>query len=198
MATPVQYEVKRPTLETGGLSPLQLALAYYMDLAQQVPFAVNTDFVTAIKTYSDSGVVLPSDLGLDGTSIVADGPLVKMIRRAENCGPLEIERYEQITIGNRADLLPNAWDHGVGTIRGGSISAGAGGPWGTGGLTSAFPGPCNAVDRPPNIINGNYFDAYSTGEGILVADLPSTVQGLGLDVGLTSGMDLAGGSADLA
>lgn len=169
MAIPVQYEVKRPSLETGGLSPLQLALAYYMDLAQQVPFAVNTDFVAAIKTYSDSGVVLPSDLGLDGTSIIADGPLVKMIRRAENCGPLEIERYEQITIGNRADLLPNAWEYGVGTVRGGSISAGGGGPWGTGGLTSAFPGPCNAVDRPPNLIVGSYFDAYATGDSIAVS-----------------------------
>jgi hypothetical protein len=168
MTTPAQYAINRPTLEVGGLSPLQLALTYYMNEALQVPFAVNTDFVAAIKTYSDSGVVIPSDLGLDGTAIIADGPLVKMIRRAENCGPLEIERYEQITIGNRTDLLPNAWEYGEATVRGGSISAGGGGPWGTGGLASAFPGPCNAVDRPPNLIVGGYFDAYSTGDSIAV------------------------------
>jgi hypothetical protein len=183
MTTPAQYAINRPTLEVGGLSPLQLALTYYMNEALQVPFAVNTDFVAAIKTYSDSGVVIPSDLGLDGTAIIADGPLVKMIRRAENCGPLEIERYEQITIGNRADLLPNAWEHGVGTIRGGSISAGAGGPWGTGGLASAFPGPCNAVDRPPNLITGSYFDVYNY-EGPNPGSTPGASDPGGLGVGI--------------
>jgi hypothetical protein len=89
-----------------------------------------------------------------------------MIRRAENCGPLEIERYEQITIGNRADLLPNAWTFGESTVRGGSLSAGGGGPWGSGGLSSAFPGPCNAVDRPPAIV-GSY-DVYATGDSVPV------------------------------
>lgn len=168
MSIPVQYQITKPSQELGNLSPLQLALAYYMNIGQQVPFAANLDFVGALKTFSDSGVVVPSDLGLDGTAIIADGPFVKMIRKAENCGPLEIDRYDQITIGNRADLLPNAWTFGESTVRGGSLSAGAGGPWGTGGLASAFPGPCNAVDRPPNIIVGGYSDVYATGDSIAI------------------------------
>jgi hypothetical protein len=156
MATvPKQYLTGSPTQEIGNLSPLQLALAYYMDLGNQVPFAVNTEFVYALKTYSDSAVVTPSDLNLENVgniSVIADGPWVKIIRRAENCGPLEIERYDSVIVGSRADLLPKSWTFDTATVRGGSLSAGGGGPWGSGGLSSAFPGPCNAIDRPPAII----------------------------------------------
>lgn len=165
MATvPKQYLAGSPTQEIGNLSPLQLALAYYMDLGNQVPFAVNTEFVYALKTYSDSAVITPSDLNLENVgniSVIADGPWVKIIRRAENCGPLEIERYDSVIVGSRADLLPKAWTFNAATVRGGSLSAGGGGPWGTGGLSSAFPGPCNAIDRPPAIVT-NYDSSYGS------------------------------------
>lgn len=171
MATvPNQYLAGSPTQEIGNLSPLQLALAYYMDLGNQVPFAVNTEFVYALKTYSDSAVITPSDLNLENVgniSVIADGPWVKIIRRAENCGPLEIERYDSVIVGSRADLLPKAWTFDAATVRGGSLSAGGGGPWGTGGISSAFPGPCNAIDRPPAIVtNNNYESSYGSPESI--------------------------------
>lgn len=156
MATvPKQYLAGSPTQEIGNLSPLQLALAYYMDLGNQVPFAVNTEFINVLKVFSSSGVITPSDLNLENVgnvSVIADGPWVKIIRRAENCGPLEIERYDSVIVGSREELIPDAWTFDTTTIRGGSVSTGGGGPWGTGGLSSAFPGPCNAIDRPPPII----------------------------------------------
>jgi hypothetical protein len=156
MATlPRQYQAGTPTQEIGNLSPLQLALAYFMDLGQVVPFSVNTEFINVLKVFSSSGLVTPSDLNLENVgnvSVIADGPWVKIIRRAENCGPIEIERYDSVIVGSRADLVPDAWSFDTTTIRGGSVSTGAGGPWGTGGLSSAFPGPCNAIDRPPPII----------------------------------------------
>lgn len=174
MATvPKQYLAGSPTQEIGNLSPLQLALAYYMDLGNQVPFAVNTEFVYALKTYSDSAVVTPSDLDLQNVgniSVIADGPWVKIIRRAENCGPLEIERYDSVIVGSREDLLPKAWTFDAATIRGGSLSAGGGGPWGTGGLSSAFPGPCNAIDRPPPIVT-NYESDYGSPESKPQSDI---------------------------
>jgi len=157
MATvPNQYLAGSPTQDAGNLSPLQLALAYFMDLGQQVPFAVNTDFIYALKTFSNSGVVTPSDLNLENVgnvSVISDGPWVKIIRRAENCGPLEIERYDSVIVGSKADLLPKAWTFDAATVRGGSLSTGGGGPWGSGGLNSAFPGPCNAIDTPAVIAN---------------------------------------------
>lgn len=162
MATvPTQYLAGSPTQETGNLSPLQLALAYFMDLGQVVPFSVNNEFIYALKTFSDSGVVTPSDLNLENVgnvSVIADGPWVKIIRRAENCGPLEIERYDSVTVGTRAELVPKAWTFDSTTIRGGSLSTGAGGPWGTGGLSGAFPGPCNAIDKPIPIVSS--LDSY--------------------------------------
>lgn len=160
MATPVQYAVKQPIQDLGNLSPLQLALAYYMDLGQQVPFSVNTDFIAALKTYSDSGVVLPSDLNLDAAAVVVDGPFVKIIRRAENCGPNEISRYDSIVVGSKADLLPNAWTFDTSAVRGGSISNGGGGPWGNGGVESPFPGPNNAVDKP--VFASVFYDTNAT------------------------------------
>lgn len=166
MATvPKQYLAGSPTQEIGNLSPLQLALAYYMDLGNQVPFAVNTEFINVLKVFSSSGVITPSDLNLENVgnvSVIADGPWVKIIRRAENCGPLEIERYDSVIVGSREELIPDAWTFDTTTIRGGSVSTGGGGPWGTGGLSSAFPGPCNAIDRPPPII-ASYSDYGGAG-----------------------------------
>jgi hypothetical protein len=157
MATvPTQYAAGSPTQDNGNLSPLQLALAYYMDIGQIAPFAVNFQFLNALRTFSNSGVIRPSDLNLQNTGaigVICDGPMVKVIRRAQNCGPLEIERYESIVVGEKADLTPGAWHFDSGIVRGGSLSAGGGGPWGTGGLTSDFPGPCNAVGAPPAIVN---------------------------------------------
>lgn len=181
MATvPTQYLAGSPTQETGNLSPLQLALAYFMDLGQVVPFSVNNEFIYALKTFSDSGVVTPSDLNLENVgnvSVIADGPWVKIIRRAENCGPLEIERYDSVTVGSRAELVPKAWTFDSTTIRGGSLSTGAGGPWGTGGLSGAFPGPCNAIDKPIPIVSSldsyggpGYEPAFDTYYGGYVVD----------------------------
>lgn len=169
MATvPNQYLAGSPTQDAGNLSPLQLALAYFMDLGQQVPFAVNTDFIYALKTFSNSGVVTPSDLNLENVgnvSVISDGPWVKIIRRAENCGPLEIERYDSVIVGSKADLLPKAWTFDAATVRGGSLSTGGGGPWGSGGLSSAFPGPCNAEERPPPIVS-DYGSSYGSPESV--------------------------------
>ena len=134
MATlPTQYEAGAPTQDSGNLSPLQLALAYYMDIGQIAPFAVNFEFLNALKTFSNSGLIRPSDLNLQdtgGISVICDGPMVKVIRRAQNCGPLEIERYESIVVGTKADLVPGAWHFDSGIVRGGSLSTGGGWPWG--------------------------------------------------------------------
>jgi hypothetical protein len=46
-------------------------------------------------------------------------------------------------------------------VRGGSAANGAGGPWGTGGLTSQDPTPNNGVDRQPDIVT-NLDATYGT------------------------------------
>lgn len=159
MDIPAQFLNKNPQSSDTTLSSLQLAASYYMVQGQQVPFFVNHDFLRECKTFFDSGIITPLAVGVpDGLSVVAKGDAISVIRRAQDCG-VDENRYEEVFVGNRGDILPNSWSFTGITIRGGSVANGAGGPWGTGGLSSQDPTPNNSVNRQPDIVT-NLTAAY--------------------------------------
>jgi len=145
MAIPRQYLNNSPQITIANLSPLQLAAAYYMDQGQQIPFFVNQEFLRQMTTFASSGLITPEMVSVPGIAVVLKGDDVYVQRRAADCGPDETDRYEYVYAGTKQDLLPN----------------GAGGPWGTGGLTSQDPTPNNGVDRQPDIVT-NVTATYGT------------------------------------
>lgn len=161
MAIPRQYLNNSPQIAIANLSPLQLAVAYYMDQGQQIPFFINQDFLRQMTTFASSGIITPEMISVPGISVVLQGNDVYVQRRAADCGPDETDRYEYVYAGTKQDLLPNSWSFDGILVRGGSAANGAGGPWGTGGLTSQDPTPNNGVDRQPDIVT-NVDAAYGT------------------------------------
>jgi hypothetical protein len=144
----------------GGLSPLQLAAAYYMIQGQQVPFFVNHDWLRALRVYCDSGIVNPRQVGGSGP-VVVKGDDVYTIERAPDCGPDETERTELVYKGKINNLPVTAWRSGSDlVVRGGSAANGAGGPWATGGITGPSPVPGNSVDQPDPLVS-NLAAVYS-------------------------------------
>lgn len=157
---PPQYQTTSPTIQNANLSPLQLAASYYMAQGQQTPFFVNHDWLRALSAYADSGLITPASVGVpEGLSVVAEEDSIYVIRKAPDCGPEE-NRYEKVYVGTRNQVAPGSWSFNGMVIRGGSAANGAGGPWGTGGLSSQDPTPGNSVDRQPNIV-GNIITQYS-------------------------------------
>lgn len=154
-----------PQNQIGNLSPLQVAAAYYMDQGQQIPFFINNDWLVALNIFCNSGIITPRDVNLgdsvDLLSIVDQDGALYLQRRAPDCGPDDVDRYDQIYIGQRQDLFPNSWTAGGPIVRGGSAANGVGGPWGTGGIDGPSPTPLNGVDRPPPIYS-NISTSYAS------------------------------------
>lgn len=152
-----------PTDLLGGLSPLQLAAAYYMIQGQQIPFFVNHDWLRALRVYCDSGIVDPKIVGGTG-AVVVENNNVYTIERAPDCGPDEVERTELVYRGPVAALPIDVWQAGlIEVIRGGSAANGAGGPWATGGIVGASPVPGNSVGQPDPTVS-NVSSAYGISE----------------------------------
>jgi hypothetical protein len=151
---PTQFAGTTPNIDKGNLSPLQLAAAYYMNQGIDIPFFVNAAFLEQFKIFCTSGQVTPANISAPSgaISVISKGDAIYIQRQAPDCGPDEIDRYEEIYIGQRNDIAPNSWSFNGTLVRGGSVAQGAGGPWGTGGLTSQDPTPNNGVDRQPDIV----------------------------------------------
>ena len=160
---PTQFAGSTPAIETGNLSPLQLAAAYYLNQGIDIPFFVNAAFLEQFKIFCNSGQVTPANIAAPAGSIsvVSRGDNIYVQRTAPDCGPDEIDRYEEIYVGTRNSVVPGSWSFDGTLVRGGSVAQGAGGPWGTGGLTSQDPTPNNGEDREPDIVS-NVFSTYST------------------------------------
>lgn len=164
-----------PQNQIGNLSPLQVAAAYYMDQGQQIPFFINNEWLVALNIFCNSGILTPQSLGSDVSqsnldrydyssgvlSIIDQDGALYLQRRAPDCGPDDVDRYDQIYIGQRQDLFPNSWTAGGPIVRGGSAANGVGGPWGTGGIDGPSPTPLNGVDRPPPIYS-NISTSYAS------------------------------------
>lgn len=149
-----------PQNQTGGLSPLQLAAAYYMVQGQQVPFFINHNWLRALRVYCDSGIVDPKVVGGTG-AVVVEQNNVYTIETAPDCGPDEKNRTELVFRGTIDTLPIDVWSPGVtDVIRGGSAANGAGGPWGTGGIVGASPVPGNSVGQSDPIVS-NVAATYS-------------------------------------
>jgi hypothetical protein len=147
----------------GGLSPLQLAAAYYMIQGQQVPFFVNHDWLRALRVFCDSGIVDPKRVGGTGP-VVVKGDDVYTIERAPDCGPDETDRTDLVYRGKINNLPVSVWRSGSDqVVRGGSAANGSGGPWGTGGITGPSPDPGNSVGQPDPIVS-NVAATYSISE----------------------------------
>ena len=132
------YQGNTPSLESGGLNALQLALANYMARGNPPPFAVNNAFLETMKTFSDPGELSPFDIdtrtGLprvpdlnytvsDGIAYIARGEDIYLLRRAQDCGPDE-NRLEEVYLGQRPDVAAGTWAF-YGMIRGGTVAGGS-------------------------------------------------------------------------
>lgn len=155
-----------PTITNGNLSPLQLALAQKMCAGSidvnNGPLLVNALFLAAMRDFSDSGFVSPIEYvgrtvtnplpGITGYSYVMEKDEdIYVIRRAQDCGPEE-NRLEKVYIGKKLELAEGTFSCFGAIIRGGSVVNGGGGPWGTGGLTSPYPGPIDALNLNSDVI----------------------------------------------
>lgn len=158
MRVPSTYANVTPGIQTSGLTPLQIALCNTMTNApvnaSNSPILINKEFINTMNAFADSGVLSPTPYdsrastlvdinSLPGFSYVAEGNDVYLYRRAEDCGEQE-NRVEKVLIGNleaiSRQLGKIIYAYYGGLIRGGSISSGSGGPYGTGGLLSPYPG----------------------------------------------------------
>ena len=158
---PNQFAGTTPNIDKGNLSPLQLAAAYYLNQGIDIPFFINAAFVEQFKIFCTSGQVTPANIAAPAGSIsvISRGNDIYVQKTAPDCGPDEIDRYEEIYIGTRNSVAPDSWSFDGTLVRGGSVAQGAGGPWGTGGLTSQDPTPNNGEDRDPDIVS-NVFVTY--------------------------------------
>ena len=161
---PPQYLNNTYNKEDANLSPLQLAAAYFMDTGKQIPFFINVDFLNQLFGYADSGFVKPRDLGLDGISVVVQNNTdVYLYRDAPDCGPDDLNRSELVFIGNVSSLkIDNAWTFGNALVRGGSLAAGGGGPYGVGSVLTATGAPDNALYQTKLVSNVNLICQGST------------------------------------
>lgn len=166
---PPQFRGTTPNIEQGNLSPLQLAAAYYLNQGADIPFFVNGNFLQAFKVFCHTGQVTAANIATPpGTiAVISKGDDIYVQRTAPDCGPDEVDRYDEVFLGPRSVVAPNSWSFDGTLVRGGSVAQGAGGPWGTGGLTSQDPTPNNGADRQPDIVT-NVNVAYGTSTTITV------------------------------
>lgn len=186
MSVPSQYRSfqNRPTNQDAGISVLQPALLYYMTQGQQIPFFINKDWLLALKTFCDSGIVNPRQIGGNGPVIVENNQ-VYTIEPRPNCGPDETDRYENVYRGTISTLqTTNNIKYNVAVVptvvRGGSAANGLGGPWGTGGIDGPDPTPTNSVDHQSLIGNVNTY--YTTSNNALTS--PNIDYGTNYPVGI--------------
>lgn len=158
MRVPSAYANVTPGIQSSGLTPLQIALVNTMTNApvnaSNSPILINTGFINTMNAYADSGVLSPTPYdsrastqvdinSLPGYSYVTEGNDVYLYRRAPDCGEEE-NRVEKILIGNLTALSQRIgkilYTYYGSLVRGGTVSSGAGGPYGTGGLLSPYPG----------------------------------------------------------
>ena len=162
---PKIFQGLTPTIKNGGLSPLQLALAAKLAAGfrnpwYESPLLVNRGFLAAMTQFTDSKFISPITYGARTVNapdvqpgitsinyVVDEQENVYMIRRAPDCGPEE-NRLERVLIGKLHELAEGTFAYYGSVIRGGSTVNGAGGPYGTGGITSPYPGPDDAIDNP--------------------------------------------------
>lgn len=150
-----------PENQLGGLSPLQLAATYYMVEGKQVPFFINHDWLRSLNVFCNSGILDPKTVGGNGP-VVVKGDDIYTIENASDCGPDEKNRTELVYRGKASNLNISVWQNtGDTVIRGGSAANGAGGPWGTGGVSGPSPDPGNSVGQPEPLVS-NIAAEYST------------------------------------
>lgn len=143
------------TQQNGNLSPLQLAVAYYMAQGGQSPFSVNSEFLTQLKIFASSGIFTPQQVNpsIPGLALIAKEDAIYSYGELPDCGPDATDRYGLTYLGTRNQIAPGSWSFDGITVRGGSaLTTGGGGPYGTGGLTSPDPSPNNSENRSPNLV----------------------------------------------
>ena len=140
MTTPNVYLNFTPSITTGGLTALQLALASYLVDGNSPPLFPNENFLTEMKTFADSSPLSPATVdlqtgnprepdiapGLTGIAYVSIGDDIYLIRHAQDCGPDEVNRYEKIYVGNKAQVAEGSFAYYGGPIENGSTAQGSG------------------------------------------------------------------------
>lgn len=115
-----------PTITNGNMSPLQLALLAAMSTGNPPPFGPNYEFMLELKKFGDSGIVAANVLYKDtvGANLVSIGDEIYMLRQAEDCGPDDKNRTEQVYLGRRADIAFGTFAHYGPKISGGTLCTG--------------------------------------------------------------------------
>lgn len=185
-----------PTQDVGGLSPLQLALAQKLatgalDIYKDYPLLMNRQFLNTMAKYCDSGFLSPISydfrsrfanapdmpVGLTGISyIIENEEDVYMIRKAQDCGPDE-NRLEKVLLGKKRELAEGTFAYYGCVIVGGSVANGGGGPWGTGGVLSAYPGPSGSSFNPDTDLAT--YDDFATSENASAIGSPPDLSLIG-------------------
>lgn len=191
--TPQPFQGFTPDITNGGLSPLQLALANFLATGFNIndsPIGVNTEFRYAMYDFADSRMVTPTPYdylnrnapivrgSITGISyIIEPDGYIYMLRKAEDCGPNE-NRQEKVQLGPRS-LAEGTFAYWGSVIRGGSMCVGGGGPYGTGGLTSAYPKSANSPGNPFTGVDLVPIGSFAVDEDASFIGSPPNVQLIG-------------------
>lgn len=137
---PNVYKGNIPAPVQPNLSPLQLALLNYLTTGNPPPLMPNEEFLTEMKTACDSDCLEASTTnaqtglpqtpsitpGYTGVGYVSLGDQVYLVKRAENCGPNEQERYDYVSMGDRTKVANGTFAYYGGPIENGTVARGSG------------------------------------------------------------------------
>jgi hypothetical protein len=138
--TPVPFQGTTPNLPPASLTSYQLALADQLVKGTTPPFGVNPNFIAAMNTFASSKLLTPATIdpktgqriqppfapGLAGTSYIVIGEMIHIVRRAQDCGPNEVDRYEKVAIENLANVAIRTWQYYGEAQPNGSAASGTG------------------------------------------------------------------------
>ena len=136
--TPTVYTNFKPTINVGGLSPLQLALLNYLYTGTSIPLSVNKDWLAAMVSYGSSDIQTPLEYDtktglskqpdlvrdLAGVEYRVRGDDVYLYRRALDCG-MDENRYEEVWIGKTYEIAQGTYTYYGRRIYAGSEGTGS-------------------------------------------------------------------------
>lgn len=121
-----------------GVTPLQIALMNFMATCSEYALQPNDEFIQEMKRFSDSKPLTPLTVeqntglakqpdiipGLTGIDYIMLGEDVFLQRIAQDCGPDEQVRYENVLVGKRTAIAQGTFAHYGKIIYSGKVSNG--------------------------------------------------------------------------
>lgn len=125
-AVPEVFQGTNPTIDKGGLSPLQLALMNAFNNGSTPPLGVSPAFLQELKRFADSGIVHVNTVLPDfpGIALLCLGEDLYVIRHATDCGPDGTARTEVVKIDRTVSMVKGTFAYYGRSIPSGTLCDG--------------------------------------------------------------------------